>query len=40
MLLEFELSYERALADHLLARAELSRLTGVDLLTGASNETH
>ena len=34
MLLEFELSYERALADHLLARAELSRLTGIDFLTG------
>ena len=33
MLLEFELSYERALADHLIARAELSQLTGIDFLT-------
>ena len=40
MLLEFELAYERALADHLIARAELSTLTGIDFLTGASNETH
>ena len=32
MLLEFELAYERALADHLIARAELSRLTGTDFL--------
>lgn len=39
MLLEFELAYERALADHLIARAELSRLTGTDLLKGASYET-
>ncbi len=40
MLLEFELAYERALADHLIARAELSRLTGTDLLKGAPNETN
>ncbi len=39
MLLEFELAYERALADHLIARAEISRLTGVDLLTGDSHES-
>ncbi|MBN2684611.1 MAG: TolC family protein [Pontiellaceae bacterium] len=39
MLLEFELAYERALADHLIARAELSRLTGTDLLKGATDET-
>jgi outer membrane protein TolC len=32
VLLEFELSYERALSDHLIARAELSRLTGTDYL--------
>jgi len=40
MLLEFELSYERALADHLITRAELARLTGVDLLKGEPHETH
>ena len=34
MLLEFELAYERALADHLTARANLSKLTGIDFLTG------
>jgi outer membrane protein TolC len=33
MLLEFELAHERALADHLIARAKLSQLTGVDFLT-------
>ena len=33
MLLEFELAYERALADHLIARAELSQLTGINFLT-------
>ena len=32
MLLEFELAYERALTDHLIARAELGRLTGIDFL--------
>ena len=40
VLLEFELERERALADHLIARAELSRLTGIDFLTGASDETN
>lgn len=34
MLLEFELAYERALADHLIARAQLSQLTGIDFLSG------
>ena len=33
MLLEFELSHERALADHLKYRAELSKLTGNNYLT-------
>ena len=33
MLLEFELAHERALADHLIARAELSQLTGIDFLS-------
>lgn len=32
MLLEFELAHERARADHLVARAELSKLTGIDFL--------
>ncbi len=32
MLLEFELAHERALADHLIARAELGKLTGIDFL--------
>jgi len=32
MLLEFELSYERARANHLVARAKLSQLTGIDFL--------
>lgn len=40
MLLEFELSHERALADHLIHRAELSKLTGIDFLTGKNHETH
>ncbi|HEY5621603.1 MAG TPA: TolC family protein [Pontiella sp.] len=40
VLLEFELERERALADHLIARAELSRLSGIDFLTGASDETN
>lgn len=40
LLLEFELSYERALADHLIARAELSEISGINLLTGAPHETH
>lgn len=33
MLLEFELAYERALADHLIARADLSKLTGINYLS-------
>jgi cobalt-zinc-cadmium efflux system outer membrane protein len=37
MLLEFLLSHERALADHLIARAHLSKLTGIDFLTGEIN---
>jgi outer membrane protein TolC len=39
VLLEFELAHERARADHLVARAELSQLTGIDFLTveGASS---
>jgi outer membrane protein TolC len=40
MLLEFELAYERSLADHLIARAELSKLTGTDFLTGEPHEIH
>lgn len=40
MLLEFELAHERALADHLIARAELSQLTGIDFLYGETHETH
>jgi outer membrane protein TolC len=40
MLLEFELAYERARADHLIARAQLSQLTGVDFIKGAIHETH
>ncbi len=39
VLLEFELAYERALADHLVARATLSQLTGIDFLKGSPNET-
>ncbi len=34
MLLEFELAYERALADHLIARANLAQLTGINFLKG------
>ena len=34
MLLEFELAHERALADHLIHRAELSTLTGINYLLG------
>jgi len=37
MLLEFELAHERALADHLIARAELSKLTGTDFLSTINN---
>jgi outer membrane protein TolC len=39
LLLEFELACERARADHLIARAELSKLTGIDFLNvdGASS---
>ncbi|MDZ8119022.1 TolC family protein [Pontiella agarivorans] len=40
ILLEFQLAYERALADHLKHRADLSRLTGLDLLHGANHETY
>ncbi|MCF7818539.1 MAG: TolC family protein [Kiritimatiellales bacterium] len=40
MLLEFELARERALADHLIARAELGKLTGINFLTGENHETH
>ena len=40
MLLEFELSHERALADHLKYRAELSKLAGIDFLTGEAHETN
>lgn len=40
MLLEFELARERALADHLIARAELGKLTGIDFLKGTPHETH
>ncbi|MCK4563087.1 MAG: TolC family protein [Verrucomicrobia bacterium] len=32
MLLEFQLSYERARADHLIHRAKLAQLTGIDFL--------
>jgi outer membrane protein TolC len=38
MLLEFQLAHERALADHLIARAKLSQLTGTDFLTGETHE--
>lgn len=37
MLLEFQLAHERALADHLIARAKLSQLTGTDFLSGKIN---
>ncbi len=33
MLLEFQLALERARADHLIARAQLAQLTGIDFLT-------
>lgn len=39
-LLEFELAYERALVDQLIAHAELSRLSGTDLIAGETHETH
>lgn len=39
MLLEFQLAHERARADHLIARARLAQLTGIDFLTGDSHET-
>ncbi|MEE9369219.1 MAG: TolC family protein [Pontiella sp.] len=32
LLLEFELSYERARTDHLIARAELTNITGIDFI--------
>ncbi|WP_372796067.1 TolC family protein [Pontiella sp.] len=38
MLLEFELSHERALANHLKYRAELSMLTGKNYLSDGSNK--
>jgi cobalt-zinc-cadmium efflux system outer membrane protein len=38
MLLEFELSYEQALSDHIKYRAELSKLTGNDYLTDVTNK--
>lgn len=38
MLLEFELSYERALADHLKHRAELSKLTGINFLLNKNKQ--
>lgn len=37
-LLEFELNLARARADHLNARAELSKQTGLDFLTGENHE--
>jgi outer membrane protein TolC len=40
VLLEFELAHEQALADHLIQRAELTRITGIDFLEGERNETH
>jgi outer membrane protein TolC len=42
VLLEFELSHERALADHLIACADLSKLTGTDFINvdGASSSVH
>lgn len=40
MLLEFELAHARARADHLIARANLSKLTGINFLTGESHEIH
>jgi outer membrane protein, heavy metal efflux system len=40
MLLEFQLAHERALADHLVARANLAQLTGIDFLTGDPHETN
>ena len=39
ILLEFQLAHERARADHLIHRAKLSQLTGIDFLTGAPHET-
>ncbi|MDF7806179.1 TolC family protein [Verrucomicrobia bacterium S94] len=40
MLLEFELSYERARADHLIARARLSQLTGTDFLINQKEDSN
>jgi outer membrane protein TolC len=40
ILLEFELAYERALADHLIARADLSRLSGIDFLEEQTTNPH
>lgn len=37
ILLEFQLAHERALADHLIARAKLSELTGIDFLSETIN---
>ncbi len=39
MLLEFELAHERARADHLVARARLGQLSGINFLAGAPHET-
>ncbi|HEY5653933.1 MAG TPA: TolC family protein [Pontiella sp.] len=38
MLLEFDLAYERARADHLIARARLSQLTGADYLKNQNQD--
>jgi cobalt-zinc-cadmium efflux system outer membrane protein len=40
VLLEFELSHERARVDHLIARGRLSQLTGINFLTGDPYETN
>jgi outer membrane protein TolC len=40
MLLEFELAYERARADHLIARAKLSQLTGTDYLLNPKEDSN
>jgi outer membrane protein, heavy metal efflux system len=38
ILLEFELAHERARADHLIARAELTKLTGIDFLKSDASD--
>lgn len=40
MLLEFELANERAMADHLIARAKLSQLTGTDYLLNPNEDSN